>query len=112
VNFTKLMYVGLTFSIPEVGFDWDSFGFEVAICGSSAKHNAAPKKQRAKINPFVFIFMKRSNLDGHFSSTFLCCGRIGPSVLIAFRAEVAHLFLLQEIKSCVPALNPASTCPL
>src|SRR5882762_6554178 len=58
VNCTKLMYVGLIFSAPGVTFDLDSFGFEVLICGSSAKHNAAPKKQSAKINPVVFIFMR------------------------------------------------------
>src|SRR5882724_977099 len=58
VNCTKLMYVGLTFSVPGVTFDLDSFGFEVLIGGSSAKHNAAPKKQSAKINPVVFIFMR------------------------------------------------------
>ena len=52
------MYVGLTFSVPGVTFDLDSFGFEVVIRGSSAKYNAAPKKQSAKINPVVFIFMR------------------------------------------------------
>jgi hypothetical protein len=52
------MYVGLTFFVSGVTFDLDSFGFEVLIRGSSAKHNAAPKKQSAKINPFVFIFMR------------------------------------------------------
>src|SRR5947207_12723648 len=71
VNCTKLMYVGLIFSVPAVTFDLDSFGFEVPICGSLAKHNAAPK-QSAKINPVVFVFMTESNLYLHFSSTFLC----------------------------------------
>src|SRR6267154_5103738 len=56
VNCTKLMYVGLIFSVPGVTFDLDSV--EVLICGSSAKHNAAPKKQSAKINPVVFVFMR------------------------------------------------------
>src|SRR5438270_6104583 len=56
VNCTKLMYVGLIFSVPGVTFDLDSV--EVLICGSSAKHNAAPKKQSAKINPVVFIFVR------------------------------------------------------
>src|SRR5438045_6500859 len=74
VNCTKLMYVGLIFSVPAVTFDLDSFGFEVPICGSLAKHNAAPK-QSAKINPVVFVFMTESNLYLHFSSTFLCRGR-------------------------------------
>ena len=49
----------------------DSLSFEVSTCGSSAKHNAAPR-QSAKINPVIFIFMRRSNLDLHFPSTFLC----------------------------------------
>jgi hypothetical protein len=52
------MYVGLTFSVPGVTFDLDSFGFEVLIRGSSGKHNAAPKKQSVKINPVVFVFMR------------------------------------------------------
>jgi hypothetical protein len=71
VNFTKLMYVGLTFSVPGASFDLDSSSFEVAICGSSAKHKPAPKKQSVKINPVVFVFMSRSNLDLHFPSTVL-----------------------------------------
>jgi hypothetical protein len=59
VNCTKLMYVGLIFSsVPGVSFDLDSSSFEVPICGSSAKHNAAPKKQSANINPVVFVFMR------------------------------------------------------
>jgi hypothetical protein len=58
VNCTKLMYVGLILSVPGVTFDLDSFGFEVLICGSSAKHNAAPKKQSVKINPVGFIFIR------------------------------------------------------
>jgi hypothetical protein len=51
------MYVGLIFSDPGVSFDLDSFSFEAPICGSLAKHNTAPKKQSAKINPAIFIFM-------------------------------------------------------
>src|SRR6185369_10913968 len=69
VNFTRLMYVGLAFSVPGVTIDLDS---AVLACGSSAKHNAAPKKQSPRINPVVFVFMGRSNLDLHFPSTFLC----------------------------------------
>src|SRR5262249_6846700 len=72
VNCTKLMYVGLIFSVPDVSFDLDSFRFDVPACGSSAKLNSVPKKQSAKINPVVLIFMKQSNLDLHFPSTFLC----------------------------------------
>ena len=59
----KLMYVGLIFSVPEVSFVLDSFSFEVLICGSLGKHNAAPKKQSAKMNSAVFIFMRESNLS-------------------------------------------------
>src|SRR5438045_6467046 len=51
VNCTKLIYVGLTFSVRAVTFDLDSFGFEMLICGSLAKHDAAPTKQSAKLNP-------------------------------------------------------------
>src|SRR6476661_3400682 len=72
VNFTRLMYVGLAVSVPGVAFDFDSLKFEVLACGSSAKHNAVPKKQSAKINPVVFVFIGRSNLDLHFPSTFHC----------------------------------------
>src|ERR1044071_74638 len=72
VNFTKLMYVGLTLSVPEVSFDFDWFSFEVPICRSSAKHNATPKQQSAKINAVVFVFITRSNLHPHVPSMFLC----------------------------------------
>jgi hypothetical protein len=72
VNFTRLMYVGLAFSVPGLTFDLDSLRFEGLACGSSGKHNAAPKKQSAKINPVVFVFMGRSNLDLHFPSTLVC----------------------------------------
>jgi len=49
------MYVGLIFSVPGVTFDLDSFGFEVLICGSSAKHNVAPKKaKRQQSSRFYF----------------------------------------------------------
>src|SRR5215471_13650309 len=71
VDVTKLKYVGLIFSAPEVSFDLDSFSFEVPICGSSAKHNTAPKQQSAKINPVVFVLIRRSNLHPCVSSTFL-----------------------------------------
>src|SRR4029453_14602928 len=72
VNFTKLMYVGLTLSVPDVSLDFAWFSFEVSICGSSAKHNATPKQQSAKINPVVFVFITRSNLHPYIPSTFLC----------------------------------------
>src|SRR4030095_9823084 len=67
VNCTKLIYVGLIFSVPPVTFDLDSFGFEVLICGSSAKHHAFPKKQSAKINPDVFVFMRPIESGSTFS---------------------------------------------
>ena len=60
------MYVGLIFSVPAVSFDLGSFSFEVSICGSSAKHNAAPKKQSAKIKPVVFIFMRAIESGSQF----------------------------------------------
>jgi hypothetical protein len=61
----------VNFSVQGVIFDLASFSFQVPICGSSAKHSAAPKKQRAKINPVVFVFMRLIELDFHFPSTFL-----------------------------------------
>src|SRR5215475_6585118 len=114
VNFTKLMYVSLTFSVPEVSFDLDSFRFEVPACGSSAKDQAAPKKQSAKINPIVFVFIRRSNLDLHFPSTFLCSAlAFGALVAPLFRAQFAHVFFaFKKFKSCVPSLNPPSTSSL
>ena len=63
------MYVGLAFSVPGVTFDLDSLTFEVLACGSSAKHSAVPKKESAKINPIVCVFMTQSNPDLHFPST-------------------------------------------
>jgi hypothetical protein len=39
-------------------FDFDSFSFQVPICGSAAKHAAAPRKQNAKVNPIVLVFMR------------------------------------------------------
>src|SRR5262245_56826549 len=100
VNFTKLMYVGLTCSVPEVSFDSDSFRFEVPACGSSAKDQAAPKKQSAKINPIVFVFIRRSNLDLHFPSTFLCSalafGALARTSLS--RADRARVLCVQEIQ--------------
>src|SRR5262249_7301730 len=90
VNFTRLMYVGLAFSVPGVTFDLDSLRFEVLVCGSSAKHNAAPKKQSAKINPVVCVFMRRSNRDLHFPSTFLC-SRTTVQIVGAFRPRRKRL---------------------
>src|SRR5262245_15020360 len=92
------MYVGLAFSVPEVSFDLDSFEFAVATCGSSAKHNAVPKKQSAKINPPIFVFMRRSNLDRYFPSTFLCSALAFGAVIAVSFAQVAHCLCIQEIQ--------------
>src|SRR5215470_11151505 len=76
VNFTRLMYVGLAFSVPGTTFDLDSLGFEVLACGSLAKHNAAPNKQSAKINRIVFVFMRRFESGSPFPvniSLFAAC---------------------------------------
>ena len=43
--------------VPGVIFDFASFSFHVPICGSAAKHAAHPKKQNARVNPIVFVFM-------------------------------------------------------
>src|SRR5215475_1142040 len=98
VNFTRLTYVGLTFSVPGVTFDLDS---AVLVCGSSGKHNAAPKKQSAKINPVVFVFMRRSNLDLHFPSTFLCSRTNNPDRRrVPSTAGAVELELLLESHTC------------
>src|ERR1041384_3104 len=91
VNFTKLMYVGLTLSVPEVSFDFDWFSFEVPICRSSAKHNATPKQQSAKINAVVFVFITRSNLHPHVPSMFLCWW---TNNLTASRTDFSSAFVL------------------
>jgi hypothetical protein len=80
------MYVGLIFSIPGVTFDLDSFGFEVLICGSSAKHNAAPKKQSAKINPVVFIFMRPIESGSLFPVNISLFADEQPGLLTRFGA--------------------------
>src|SRR5437764_12317145 len=55
------------FPSPGVSFDFASFNFHVPICGSSAAKHAAPaKKQSARVNPIVFIFMP------HRSRIFRC----------------------------------------
>jgi hypothetical protein len=69
-EFHQTDVVGLIFSVPATTFDLDSSGFELASCGLSARHSTVPKKQSAKINLVVFVFMRRSNLDLHFPSTF------------------------------------------
>jgi len=48
-------------------FDFVSFSFQVPICGFAAKQVAHPKKQSARVNPMVFVFMRA------IESTFLIC---------------------------------------
>src|ERR1044071_10152971 len=90
VKCTKLMYAGLTFSIPEATFDLDSSSFVVAICGSLPKHHPAPRKQSVIINPVIFLFMTRSTPHHYLTSTFLYfCARIwriGPGSVSGHRA--------------------------
>jgi hypothetical protein len=45
------------FKVPGVIFDFDSLSFQVPICGSAAKHAAAPKKQNAIVTPIALVFM-------------------------------------------------------
>ena len=45
------------FKVPGVIFDFDSLSFQVPICGSAARHAAAPKKQNAIVNPISLLFM-------------------------------------------------------
>jgi hypothetical protein len=46
------------FNVPGVIFDFDSFSFQVPICGSAAKHTAPVRKENARVNPIVLIFMR------------------------------------------------------
>ena len=46
------------FKVPGVIFDFDSLSFQVPTCGSAARPTAAPKKQNARVNPIVFVFMR------------------------------------------------------
>jgi hypothetical protein len=46
------------FPVPGVIFDLALFSFQVPICGSAARHAAAPKKQNARVNPIGLIFMR------------------------------------------------------
>ena len=43
--------------VPGVIFDFASFRFHVPIKGSAAKHAAHPKKQNARVNPQILVFM-------------------------------------------------------
>src|SRR5438034_9399721 len=58
--------------MPGAVFDLVSFSFHVPIFGSSAARHAAPtKKQSARVNPTVLIFMPPSSMDFRWSSMFL-----------------------------------------
>src|SRR4029450_9696711 len=55
----------VNFVVPGVIFDFASFSFHVPICGSAAKHAAHPRKQNARVNPSVFVFM--TPIESRFS---------------------------------------------
>ena len=57
---------------PGVSFDLPSFSFHVPIFASSAAKHAAPaKKQSARVNPIVLIFIPPTSTDLQFPSMFL-----------------------------------------
>jgi hypothetical protein len=47
----------LNFNVPDVIFDLAWLSFQVHICESAAKQTAPAKKQDARVNPMVFVFM-------------------------------------------------------
>jgi hypothetical protein len=49
-------------------FDFASFSFHVPVCGSAAKHATHPRKQNARVDPSVFVFMTPIESRCHFSS--------------------------------------------
>src|SRR5262245_44559800 len=60
------------FPSPGVSFDFASFNFHVPIFGSSAAKHAAPaKKQSARVNPIVFVFISPTSTDFQVPSMFL-----------------------------------------
>ena len=65
----------LYLNVPGVIFDLASFNFQVPMCGSAAKQASAAKKQNARVNAIVFVFMRPIESGFHFSSTFLSSGR-------------------------------------
>lgn len=111
VNFTKLMYVGLVFSVAGVSFDLDSSSLEAPICGSSAKHNAVPKKQSATINRVVLFFIRLIERDFHFPSIFLClqgdqrCPFIVP---LEFTVTIGHMKKIVSTNEAPAAIGPYS----
>src|SRR5215469_743277 len=50
----------VAFGLPGAIFDLVSFSFQLPICGSAAKHAAPNKKQTARVNPIVFVFIGSS----------------------------------------------------
>ena len=68
VSYTTVVF----FPSPGVSFDFASFNFHVPIFGSSAAKHAAPaKKQSARVNPIVLIFMPPSSTDFQVQSMFV-----------------------------------------
>jgi len=65
----------LYFNVPGVIFDLASFNFQVPMCGSAAKQAAPAKKQNARVNAIVFLFMRPIESGFHFPSTFLSSTR-------------------------------------
>jgi hypothetical protein len=60
------------FPSPGVSFDFASFNFHVPMFGSSAAKHAAPtKKQSARVNPIVLIFIPPPSTDFKVPSMFL-----------------------------------------
>src|SRR5207244_391853 len=60
------------FPSPGVSFDFASFNFHVPIFGSSAaKHAASAKKQSARVNRIVLVFMPPPSTDVQIPSMFL-----------------------------------------
>src|SRR6266511_1815607 len=101
----------LNFVVPGVIFDFASFSFQVPICGSAAKQSAHPKRQNARVNPMVFVFI--SAIESGFS--FLV--NLFPAVTIADRdcAEVRNGSYsdmtderIQKIKSAIEAADHIS----
>jgi len=45
------------FPVPGVNFDLAWLSFQVPIRGSAAKHSDPAKKQNARVNPIILIFM-------------------------------------------------------
>src|SRR5262245_42170678 len=67
----------LYINVPGVKFDLASFNFQVPMCGSAAKQASPAKKQNARVNEIVFVFIRPIESGCHFPSTFLSSvGRI------------------------------------